>query len=124
MNEPLMSTPMNMTSRGVGTSGAFAPWPPSFGRPLKCGIEFEEQLVASSAMVRIAILSARMSGHLLVARVAQLRLERAGVLEVLDAVEREVEQMPVRAQHGDEVERRRDHLHRRHDERVEQLLAL
>src|SRR4029077_5224731 len=124
MKEPLMSTPMNMTSRGAGASGALAG---PFAKLPRCLIESLEQLVDSSATVRIAIRSSRMSGHLLVGgigRVAQLALQRAGVLEVLDAVEREVQQVPVRAQHRDEVERGRDHLHGRHEERIQQLLAL
>src|SRR5262249_50725083 len=120
MNEPLMSTPMNMTSRGAATSGALDE---PLARLPRCLSESLEQLVDRSATVRIAMRRMRMSGHLLVrgvVRIAQLALQRPRVLEVLDAVERELQQVPVRAQHRDEVERGRDHLHGRHEERVEQ----
>src|SRR6266511_4136679 len=134
MNEPLMSTPMNITRRprfapAVWVSPAglpftlssfFSIWPLArSATPFRSTPHPEAMSAAASTTNR----SVRMSGHLLVG-IRQLRLERAGVLEVADARERQVEHVPVRGQERDEVERGRHELHGRNEERVHQLLAL
>src|SRR5262245_44280220 len=114
MNEPLMSTPTNMTSRpgagGVAALGGAAPQLKS--EPIR--------MVPPSAR-----LPGRLSGpHLGEARGLERGDQRAGILEVAHAAQRQIEQVAAGRQHGDEVERRRHHLHGRHQEAVEQPLAL
>src|SRR5437867_2906308 len=107
MKDPLMSTPTNMTRRPA--SGACALGPPAHEG-------------ASRAVARIATQRARTSGRLPLARCAQLLDQLPRVLEVPHTLERQIEQVPARREHGGEVERRRDQLHRWHQERVEEPL--
>src|SRR5438093_11291719 len=109
MKEPLMSTPTNMTRRPA--SGACALGPPAHEG-------------ASSAAARIATKRARTSGRLPLSRSTQLLDQLPRVLEVPHTLERQIEQVPARREHGGEVERRRDQLHRWHQERVEAPLPL
>src|SRR5215831_875281 len=112
MNEPLMSTPTNMTSR------------PGAGGAAGCGFAKPNSDVTSTVAQ-----SARMSGRLAGpgldhARALELENERTRVLEIAHAAERQLEQMPVGREHRDEVEGGRHHLHRRNQEAVEQALTL
>src|SRR6267378_1446323 len=116
MKEPLISTPMKRTSRpglAVGLLEAAATGSPAVRRA-----------GARSAATRTARERIRMSGRLPDARAVQLRDNLARVLQVLHGPEGQFEQVPVRYQERDEVERRRDNLHRRHEEGLQQSLAL
>src|SRR5262245_43143667 len=129
MNEPLMSTPTNMTRRGASSGAGCAVFAAGFAASLPApGTASQPAAASASAPTAEATTSersARMSGCLLLeVGIQQLAGERAGVLEVGDTLERQLQQVPVRRQEREEVERRRHQLHGRHEERVQQSLSL
>src|SRR5882672_2621325 len=117
MNEPLMSTPMKRTRRPGWGAWAFE----VLGNP---GRSAATRVGARRAAMRTATEMMRMSGRLPGARVAQLHDQRSRVLEVPYRLKRQLEEVPIPDQERDEVDCRRDDLHRGHEERVEEAFPL
>src|SRR5438093_13549950 len=112
-----MSTPRNITSRPASSFCCCEGGLRSELNQFETLVERPESPVP--AAIR-AMSNMRMSGgRLSEVRIAQMDRQGPRVLEVLDAVERQVEEVLVRHQQGDEVERRRDHLHRRDEARAQ-----
>src|SRR5439155_24752893 len=64
------------------------------------------------------------SGRLSEPRLGQFLGQGSRVLEVPYALEGQIEEMRVRHEQRDEVERRRDYMHRGNEERIQEPLAL
>src|SRR6266704_6154103 len=114
MNEPLMSTPMNMTRRPAFGASAASLIPAGTSAATHAGVR---SIARRTARERV-----RMSGRLSGPRGAQLHGQGARVLEILHGVERQLQEVPISDEQRDEVDRGRDDLHRRHEERVQEAL--
>src|SRR5439155_10879315 len=114
MKEPLISTPMKRTRRPAGGRS----------EPVGAAATPAERRTGARRVTRITARErARMSGRLPDARVVQLCDQQARVLEVLYLLKGQVDEVPVRDEERDEVERRRDNLHRRHEEGFQEALT-